>query len=293
MKKVLETIDKVAETDASVLLLGENGTGKDLIAYEIHKRSNRTEEQMIKVDVGALPESLFESELFGHTKGAFTDAKDDRTGRIEVADGGTLFLDEIGNISPVMQMKLLSVLQNRTLTPVGSSKVIPFDVRLICATNSPLYELVNSGDFRQDLLYRINTVEIYLPPLRERKDDIKPLLNYFLDLYSKKYQKEKIKIDAKASKQLLHYTWPGNIRELQHAVERAVIMAEDGLITADLLLPSQKSTPQPVGSLKVEDVERNAIVKAITSSGGNLSQAAEILGIGRTTLYRKMEKYNI
>ncbi|WP_421871205.1 sigma-54-dependent transcriptional regulator [Marinoscillum sp.] len=293
MEKVLSMIDKVASTDASVLILGENGTGKELIAREIHRRSNRSSEGLIKVDLGALPESLFESELFGHVKGSFTDAKEDRPGRFEIADGGSLFLDEIGNISTPMQSKMLSALQNRVITRVGSSRPVPFDVRLISATNQPLYEMVDQGKFRQDLLYRINTVEIDLPPLRERKEDILLLTNHFLELYRERYKKDGLRLEERAKKQLLNYPWPGNIRELQHAIERAVIMTEGGAIGAEDVLPSRKEKITPTQSLKVEDVERNAVIKAIERSGGNLSQAADELGIGRTTLYRKMKKYGI
>ena len=293
MDKVLTMIDKVATTDASVLILGENGTGKELVAREIHRRSDRSGEALIKVDLGALPESLFESELFGHVKGSFTDAKADRPGRFEIADGGSLFLDEIGNISTPMQSKMLSVLQNQMVTRVGASRPIPFDVRIISATNQPLYDMVDSGGFRQDLLYRINTVEIDLPPLRERKEDIGLLADHFLKTYAERYQKTGVKMEERTRKQLLNYTWPGNIRELQHAIERAVIMSEGGSISAEDVLPSRKEKSRPNQSLKVEDVERNAMIKAIEKSGGNLSQAAEELGIGRTTLYRKMKKYGI
>lgn len=293
MDKVLTMIDKVANTDASVLILGENGTGKELVAREIHRRSDRSREALIKVDLGALPESLFESELFGHVKGSFTDAKSDRPGRFEIADGGSLFLDEIGNISTPMQSKMLSVLQNKMVTRVGASRPVPFDVRIISATNQPLYDMVDSGGFRQDLLYRINTVEIELPPLRERKEDIGLLADHFLKMYGERYQKSGLKMEDRTRKQLLNYTWPGNIRELQHAIERAVIMSEGGSISAEDVLPSRKEKARPSQSLKVEDVERHAMVKAIEKSGGNLSQAAEELGIGRTTLYRKMKKYGI
>jgi DNA-binding NtrC family response regulator len=292
MKPVLEIIKKVAATDASVLILGENGTGKELIAREIHRSSDRAKESMIKVDLGALPESLFESELFGHVKGAFTDAKEDRAGRFEIADGGSLFLDEIGNLSIMMQMKLLSVLQNRWVNRVGSSKPVPFDIRLISATNRPIYEMVSSQTFRQDLIYRINTVEIELPPLRERREDIPLLVDHYLTVYGDKYNKKGIRIDERASKKLIVYPWPGNIRELQHAVERAVIMSEGTKINADNVLPmSKREVSNTKNSVKFEDVEKNAIAKAIEMCGGNLSNAAEELGIGRTTLYRKMKKY--
>ena len=293
MKKILQIVEKVAVTDASVLIMGENGTGKEVMARTIHRMSPRTKESMIKVDLGALPESLFESELFGHVKGAYTDAKEDRQGRFEIADGGTLFLDEIGNISPSMQVKLLTVLQNKQVSRVGSSKIYPFDVRIVSATNQPLMDMVADGSFRLDLLYRINTVEIELPPLRERIEDIPLLVDHYMGVYAAKYQKPGMRIDQAALKQLSGYPWPGNIRELQHAVERAVIMSnERTLKTEDFLMP--KATPStPSHSLKVEDVEKEAIQKAINRYDGNLSKAAQELGIGRTTLYRKMKKYGL
>lgn len=294
MKPVLKMIDKVAGTDASVLILGENGTGKELIAREIHRRSARKTESLIKVDLGALPERLFESELFGYVKGAFTDAKEERPGRFEVADGGTLFLDEIGNLSIPLQMKLLSVLQNRQFSRVGSGKMIPLDVRIISATNQPLYEMVTSGHFRQDLIYRINTVELQLPALRERKEDIRLLVDHFLRVYGEKYQKQKLKLEDRALRDLINYPWPGNIRELQHAIERVVIMTDSHHISADQVLPIKKrKVNNPIHSLKVEDVEQSTILKALEKHAGNMSKAAEELGLGRTTLYRKMKKYGI
>ncbi len=293
MKPVLEIIAKVGSTDASVLILGENGTGKELIAREIHRQSTRVSQSMIKVDLGALPESLFESELFGHAKGAFTDAKEARAGRFEIADGGSLFLDEIGNLSVPMQSKMLSALQNRSVNRVGSNKPIPFDVRLISATNQPLYEMVRSGTFRQDLLYRINTVEIELPPLRERKEDIRLLVDHYLQLYSERYHKHGLKTDEKTMRQMEAYPWPGNIRELQHAVERAVIMTDNLSITGELMLPAKRTPLADKNSLRVEDVERDTMIKAIEKHSGNMSKAAEELGMGRTTLYRKMKKYGL
>ncbi len=293
MKKVMQTIERVAATDASVLILGENGTGKELVARAIHNLSSRAAQSMIKVDLGALPETLFESELFGHKKGAFTDAKEDRSGRFEIADGGTIFLDEIGNLSIAMQVKLLSVLQNQMLTPVGGSKPVQFDVRVISATNQPLYDMVSEGRFRQDLLYRINTVEIELPPLRERKEDIPLLANHYLHIYAEKYQKPGMKIEERCLKQLANYEWPGNIRELQHAVERAVIMGVGRILkTEDFLLP-KKTKVTHADTLRVEDLEKQAIEKAIDKNEGNLSKAADELGMGRTTLYRKMKKYDL
>ncbi len=292
MAAVLQMVEKVAATDASVLILGENGTGKELVAREVHRRSLRNSQSLIKVDLGALPAHLFESELFGHVRGAFTDAREDRAGRFEIADGGTLFLDEIGNISTSLQAKMLSVLQNRTITRLGSSQSVPVDVRLISATNQPLYDLVASGSFREDLLYRVNTVEITLPPLRERPEDILLLAGHFLEGYASRYQKAGLQLDERARNQLVRYSWPGNIRELQHAMERAVIMAE-GTVRAEDILPNRKERSTMRHSLKVEDLERDAMVKAIEQSGGNLSRAAEALGIGRTTLYRKMKKYGL
>lgn len=293
MQKIMQIVEKVAITDASVLITGENGTGKEVMARTIHRMSPRKKESMIKVDLGALPETLFESELFGHVKGAFTDAKEDRQGRFEIADGGTIFLDEIGNISPAMQVKLLTVLQNKTVNRVGSSKIYPFDVRIVSATNQPLMDMVADGSFRLDLLYRINTVEIELPPLRERKEDIPLLVEHYLGVYASKYQKLGMRIDPSVLKQLMAYPWPGNIRELQHAVERAVIMSsERTLKSGDFLMPKVSHSPS-VNSLKVEDVEKDAIRKAIERFDGNLSKASEELGIGRTTLYRKMKKYGL
>ena len=296
MKPVFEAIRKVAATDANVLVLGENGTGKELVAREIHRQSLRTEEVFVKVDLGAVPESLFESELFGHSKGAFTDAKEDRMGRFEAASGGSLFLDEIGNLSPSLQAKLLTALQSRQITRIGSSKPIQLDVRLICATNQPLYELTASGSFRQDLLYRINTVEIRLPPLRERTEDIPLIANYYLEIFAEKYNKPGLKLSKSAIKKLQSFSWPGNVRELQHAVERAIIMADgNSLASADFNL--DKSGRQTVShepeTLNIEEMEKEAIIQAIKKCEGNYTRAAKELGFGRSTLYRKMEKYGL
>ena len=293
MEQIYETMEKVAVTDASILILGENGTGKEVVARMLHKMSDRRAQPFVKVDLGALAESLFESELFGHVRGAFTDAKENKTGVFELADGGTLFLDEIGNLSMALQVKLLSVLQNKVVTPVGSTKSIPFDVRIISATNQPIYEMIETSDFRQDLLYRINTVELELPPLRERREDIPTLVEHFLGQFAEKYQKPGKRVDDRAMKVLQEYPWPGNIRELQHAMERAIIMSNDRLMkAADFLMP-KKTRASAVASLKVEDVEKQAIQKAIERFDGNLSKASEELGIGRTTLYRKMKKYGL
>ncbi len=293
MGHIYETMEKVAATDASVLILGENGTGKEVVARMLHKMSNRSDQPFIKVDLGAIAETLFESELFGHVKGAFTDAKESKSGVFELADGGTVFLDEIGNLNMSLQVKLLSVLQNKVVNPVGSSKSIPFDVRIVSATNQPLYEMIEEGTFRQDLLYRINTVELEVPPLRERVEDIPTLANHFLRQFSDKYQKPGMKMDDNAMKSLTKYPWPGNIRELQHAMERAIIMSNDRLLkSGDFLMP-KKGKSSTTNSLKVEDVEKQAIQKAIERFDGNLSKASEELGIGRTTLYRKMKKYGL
>lgn len=293
MHKVVDTIDRVADTDASVLILGENGTGKEVIARLIHRKSSRKKEPMIKVDLGAITESLFESELFGHVKGAFTDAREDKPGRFEIADGGTLFMDEIGNLNVAMQVKLLSALQNRVIHRVGSNKALPVDIRLISATNMDISSMVSRETFRQDLLYRINTVEIEIPPLRDRAEDIPVLIDHFLKIYSNKYQRPGMKIEPSVVKQMKKYTWPGNVRELQHALERGVIMAKDRIISSeDIILPKSLPTGE-FASLKVEDVEKKAIAKAIDKFSGNLSKASEELGIGRTTLYRKMKKYNL
>jgi len=295
MQTVLHTIDQVASTSANVLVLGENGTGKELVARAIHNQSPRADEPFIAVDLGAVPASLFESEMFGHEKGAFTDAKESRMGKFELANKGTLFLDEIGNLPLELQVKMLSVLQSRTLTRIGSNKPITLDVRLICATNAPVYELVNSGAIRQDLYYRINTVEINLPPLRERKEDIPLLAAHYLEEFGKRYHKH-VTADASLIQQLSRYHWPGNIRELQHAVERAVIlstqpelcMKDFQLRNESLTLPENESK-----TLNLTDVEKNIIQQALEKCNGNLTRASEELGIGRSTLYRKIEEYGL
>ncbi|MEL7195864.1 MAG: sigma-54 dependent transcriptional regulator [Bacteroidota bacterium] len=296
MKRVFTLVEKVAKTDANVLILGENGTGKELIARAIHRQSERNGSVFITVDLGAVPESLFESELFGHKKGSFTDAKADRAGRFEVASDGTLFLDEIGNLSLPLQAKLLSALQTRQVTRVGANDPIDVDIRLISATNMPLYEMVNDSGFRQDLLYRINTVEIKLPPLRERQDDIPLLVEHFLADYARKYQKSDLKVAASAYPLLRSYSWPGNIRELRHAVERAVILADgDQLTAADFILqapPSNAKGGEP-HTINLEELERWAVQKALTRHGGNISKAAEDLGLTRAALYRRMAKYEL
>ncbi|MEL6537000.1 MAG: sigma-54 dependent transcriptional regulator, partial [Bacteroidota bacterium] len=287
----------VARTDANVLILGENGTGKELVARELHRQSARQGEHFIKVDLGALSDSLFESELFGVKKGAFTDAKEDRAGRFEVASGGTLFLDEIGNLPPSMQVKLLSVLQNREIIRLGANIPTGIDVRLLCATNMPISEMGDEGVFRQDLLYRINTVEIHLPPLRKRLDDIPLLANHFLSTYGHKYHKPELTISDDTISHLQNYSWPGNIRELQHAVERALILAESAvLMPDDFVLKAHRASDNQVVStttVNLEAIEKETIRKAIQKNQGNLSSAAKELGMGRSTLYRKMKKYGL
>ena len=295
MKPVFAAIDKVAQTDANVLILGENGTGKDLIANAIHKKSPRTEENFIKVDLGAISETLFESELFGHVKGAFTDAREDKPGRFELANNGTLFLDEIGNLSLPMQAKLLTTLQFMQVTRVGSNKVLHLNTRLICATNMPIKEMVGDNEFRQDLLYRINTVEIHIPPLRERREDIEPLARHFLKVYGKKYGKEKMRLNETTVTKLKAYSWPGNVRELQHAIERAIIMANSHLLAPEDFLLLERPDQNVIASdtYNIEDMEKQAIQNAIRNAEGNLTKAAKTLGLGRSTLYRKMTKYKL
>jgi two-component system, NtrC family, response regulator HydG len=297
MRNVFSIIDKVAKTDANVLILGENGTGKELIARAIHDRSQRRDEIFVTVDMGAITESLFESELFGHKKGSFTDAKEDRAGRFEVADNGTLFLDEIGNLNMPLQSKLLTVLQRREVTRIGTNKSIPVDIRLICATNMPLHEMIMENAFRQDLLYRINTVEIFLPPLRERLDDIPVLADHFLKSYANKYRKHFKGFKSSALQLLQHYSWPGNIRELQHAIERAIIMSEgDELDSRDFFFLSAKPSPEKItasNTYNLDEVEKNMIQKAIDKNGGNISKAAKDLGLTRASLYRRLEKYGL
>ncbi|MCD4746635.1 MAG: sigma-54 dependent transcriptional regulator [Bacteroidales bacterium] len=294
MKNVFLTIEKVAKTDANILILGENGTGKELVARALHRKSNRANQIFINIDLGAISESLFESELFGHVKGAFTDAKESRAGRFEIASGGTLFLDEIGNLTLPLQSKLLSVIQNREVIRIGSNKNIPIDIRLICATNIPATELKNEINFRQDLLYRINTVEIEIPPLRERIKDIPYLSEHFLKIFAKKYHKENKKISKDAIKKLSKYHWTGNIRELQHVVERAVIMSETPVLKpTDFLLRDIDIKGMTNSNLNLEKIELKAIKKALLKNKGNLSKTAKELGLGRTTLYRKMNKYGL
>ncbi|MFT4203132.1 MAG: sigma-54 dependent transcriptional regulator [Chitinophagaceae bacterium] len=298
MQAIFYKLEKVAPTDANILILGENGTGKDLIAAAIHQHSLRKKNPYVKVDIGALTESLFESELFGYKKGAFTDAREDRDGRFVVADKGTLFLDEIGNITLAQQARLLTVLQNRQVTPLGSNRPIDIDIRLICATNVPMSELANEHRFRKDLIYRINTVEINMPPLRARGADILLLANHFLRQYCRKYQKTDMLLDNSAESKLLQYQYPGNVRELQYAIERAVIMAEGNTLQAkDILFsPIEKSVstePLHADSSNLEELEKATILRVIEQHNGNISRAAKELGITRTALYRRLNKYEI
>jgi len=297
MEEIFYKIEKIAPTDANVLILGENGTGKELVAQAIWQKSLRAKNPFVKVDVGALTESLFESELFGHKKGAFTDAREDRMGRFEAANNGTLFLDEIGNISLQQQAKLLTVLQSRNIQRLGTNEITPIDIRLICATNLPLTELANENKFRKDLVYRINTVEITIPPLRKRKDDILLLAKYYAKIYADKYRKPVPEFDAACQDKLLQYSYPGNVRELQYSIERAMIMSEDELLLAgDIIFSPLESTntmTEEAGNFKLSSMEKNTILKVIEKHNGNISKAAKELGITRTALYRRLSKYEI
>ncbi|HEV7607975.1 MAG TPA: sigma-54 dependent transcriptional regulator [Steroidobacteraceae bacterium] len=296
IERLLGDIQKIARTDASVLILGENGTGKELVARAIHRASARAGNPFVHVDLGAVSETLFESELFGHKKGAFTDAKEDRAGRFEIAAGGTLFLDEIGNLTLPLQAKLLGVLQTGQVTRVGADKPVQIDARIVSATNMARDDLLDRLKFRQDLLYRINTVEIHVPPLRERPDDIGLLITHYTQRFAKKYGKAVTPISARTLDELREYSWPGNVRELVHAVERAVIMAEDSsLRIQDLLVQGRAAAvPQdPQQQLNLEALEETAIRQAIAKHAGNMSKAAQELGLGRTTLYRKMAKHGL
>jgi DNA-binding NtrC family response regulator len=297
MREVFAAIRKVAATEANVLILGENGTGKELVAREIHRQSPRASGVFMSVDMGAIPDTLFESELFGHTKGAFTDAREDRPGRFEIASGGSLFLDEIGNLPLSSQGKLLTVLDSRQVTRVGSSRSRPFDIRLICATNKPIKEMALRSEFREDLLYRVNTVEILLPPLRERTGDIALLAQYYLEIYARKYRRTGITIAGTTLGKLERYPWPGNVRELQHAMERAIIMAAGSVLQpSDFLLSPQRSpgkenfTPE---NYNLETVEKSLIQRVLAKHNGNVTQAAKELGLTRAALYRRLEKHGL
>ncbi|TRX62111.1 sigma-54-dependent Fis family transcriptional regulator [Fulvivirga sp. M361] len=299
IRKVFETIDRVAATDANVLILGENGTGKELIARAIHNNSPRKGQVFVNVDLGSVSETLFESELFGHKKGAFTDAKEDRPGRFEIANKGTLFLDEIGNLSLPLQAKLLTALQNRKVSRVGANKEVEIDIRLVCATNMPLYDMVKENKFRQDLLYRINTIEVELPPLRDRLEDIPVLAEHFLKHYSEKYDKNISKISDASLTRMQKHNWPGNIRELQHALERAVIMGNSQVLQPEDFNFTSQPQQQLDGDnvmldqFKLEDVEKILIRKVLKKYNGNITQAASELGLTRSSLYRRLEKYGL
>jgi DNA-binding NtrC family response regulator len=293
MINVMNTVRKVAGTDVNVLITGENGTGKELVAREIHNMSKRAGELMVTVDMGSITESIFESELFGHVKGAFTDARDDRKGKFEAAHKGTLFLDEIGNLSLQSQAKLLSILQNRYVVRVGSNKQIPVDIRLVCATNCDLMQMVNDGRFREDLLYRINTILIEVPPLRDRVDDIPILANYFLRVYSERYGKSGMKLPTHTLEKLANYEWPGNVRELQHTVEKAVIMSESQVLKPSDFVFNSSSGNMIHKEMTLDEMEKKLISETIRRYGNNISIVAGKLGITRQTLYNKMKKYKI
>ncbi|MEQ8546412.1 MAG: sigma-54 dependent transcriptional regulator [Cyclobacteriaceae bacterium] len=297
IRDIFKIIDKVAGTDANILVLGENGTGKELIARAIHQKSLRKDNVFIGVDMGAITETLFESELFGHKKGAFTDAKEDRAGRFEIANNGTLFLDEIGNLSLPLQSKLLTALQKREVTRIGSNQSMQIDIRLVCATNMPIYEMVGENSFRQDLLYRVNTVEIHLPSLRERLDDIPLLADHFIKMYNTKYRKNIKTVAPNTIAKLQKYSWPGNIRELQHAIERAIIMSDTDVLGPDdfFFLAQKPDSGQNMlaDDFNLDNIEKSVIEKAVNKHSGNISKAAKELGLTRASLYRRLEKYGL
>lgn len=296
MREVFDTVEKLRDTDANILILGENGTGKDVIARLLYRHSPRCGKPFVTIDLGSIPEQLFESELFGYEKGAFTDARKAKAGRMEVATGGTLFLDEIGNLSLPMQAKLLTAIEKRQINRLGSTQATPIDVRLICATNADIRQLVEEGRFRQDLLYRINTIELHIPPLRQRGDDILLLADYFLGRYARKYRKEMRGLTREAKNKLLRYAWPGNVRELQHTMERAVILGDGSLLRPENFV-FQATPPLPrkeeQETLNLEELERQAVERAMRLSEGNMTRAAEYLGITRFALYRKLEKLGL
>ncbi len=292
MKRIRGVVERVAITDANILITGENGTGKEMLAREIHRSSARYRRPMISLDMGAIPETLFESELFGHVKGAFTDARTDREGKFETASGSTLFMDEIGNLPLHLQSKMLSALQNRAVTRLGSNTATPIDIRLISATNRDLHEAVARGEFRQDLLFRINTIHIHIPPLRNRRDDVVPLARLFIERYAGKYNKAGIRLTSESAERLRTHAWEGNIRELQNVIEKAVIMCDEESITPQHLeIRSVQHQPTEVQTL--EEMERQTIAAAIAQCGGNLSQVAAQLGITRQTLYNKIKRYGL
>lgn len=295
MQEVFSTIEKLRDTDANILILGENGTGKDLVARALYHHSPRVGQVFVGIDLGSIPEQLFESELFGYDRGAFTDARRDKPGRMEVASGGTLFLDEIGNLSLPMQAKLLTAIEKRQITRLGSTRPVSIDVRLITATNMDIRSMVAEGTFRQDLLYRINTIEIHIPPLRERGNDILLLADYFLERYARKYKKELKGLTKDAKSKLLNYAWPGNVRELQHAIECAVILSDGTLLKPDnfMLHPAPQRKKEANEELNLSLLEKDAIERAIRRADGNVTRAAELLGITRFTLYRKLDKLGL
>ena len=290
MQEVMKTLKKVSPTDANILLLGENGTGKFVLAEYIHKNSKRNNEPFVHIDLGSLSENLFEAELFGYAKGAFTDAKNDKAGKIENANGGTVFLDEIGNLSPQLQQKILTLIQTKKLTRIGENKERFLDIRFIFATNADLKKLFNEGKFREDLYYRINTVEIEIPPLRERKEDLQNLSEFFIQKYQKKYAKDNLEFEN--FEELNNYHFPGNIRELEHSIERAIILSEDGKINLSLQ-NTPVSAPENLTSLNLEEMEEKMIVNALKKYKGNISLASEALGLTRASLYRRMEKFGL
>ena len=292
MKRVREVVERVAVTDANILITGENGTGKEMLAREIHRQSARCRKTMVSLDMGAIPETLFESELFGHVKGAFTDARADREGKMETASGSTLFMDEIGNLPLHLQSKMLAVLQNRAVTRLGANEATPIDIRLISATNRDLHEAVAKGEFRQDLLFRINTIHINIPPLRNRKEDIVPLAERFMVRYGEKYNKTGLMLSGEAAEKLKAHPWEGNIRELQNVIEKAVIMCDGDIISPDHI--ELHTSQRPLNeSQTLEEMERQTIAGAIAQCGGNLSQVAQQLGITRQTLYNKIKRYGL
>ena len=292
MKRIRKVVEHVATTDANILITGENGTGKEVLAREIHRQSARCRKAMVSLDMGAIPDTLFESELFGHTKGAFTDARTDREGKFETANGSTLFMDEIGNLPLHLQAKMLAVLQNRAVTRLGANEATPVDIRLISATNRDLHEAVAKGEFRQDLLFRINTIHIHIPPLRNRKEDIVPLAERFIERYGQKYGKAGLMLSGDAAEKLKNHSWEGNIRELQNTIEKAVIMCDGDIISPDHL--ELHTSQRPLNdSQTLEEMERQTIANAIAQCGGNLSQVAQQLGITRQTLYNKIKRYGL
>ncbi|WP_288207557.1 sigma-54 dependent transcriptional regulator [uncultured Parabacteroides sp.] len=295
MQDIFSTVEKLRYTDANILILGENGTGKDLVARALYHHSPRAGQVFVGIDLGSIPEQLFESELFGYEKGAFTDARRDKPGRMEVATGGTLFLDEIGNLSMPMQAKLLTAIEKQQITRLGATRPVSIDVRLICATNMNIRNMVEEGTFRQDLLYRINTIELHIPPLRERGNDIQLLADYFLSRYARKYKKEIKGLSRDARTKLQNYEWPGNVRELQHAIERAVILSDGQMLKPEnfMLQPSALKKKADTEELNLSILEKEAIERALRRADGNVTRAAELLGITRFALYRKLDKLGL